>query len=76
MYDPIEEHCGDKCPIQQGIGLDASVKKLIEQAEAGDTDAQTDLAVAYEYGIGVPQSDELADKYYRMVEDANNEKPL
>ena len=56
--------------------MNESIKKLIEQAEAGDTDAQTELAVAYEYGIGVPQSDELADKYYRMVEDASYEKPL
>ena len=56
--------------------MNESIKKLIEQAEAGDTDAQTELAVAYEYGIGVPQSEEMADKYYRMVEDASYKKPL
>lgn len=52
--------------------MNEKITKLIEQAEAGDTDAQTELAVSYEYGIGVPQSDELADKYYRMVQDATS----
>jgi TPR repeat protein len=40
---------------------------LVKPAEAGDPHAQNALGKLYERGLGLPQSDELAIKWYALA---------
>jgi len=55
--------------------LDPSGKKrtleTLEQAEAGDAEAQYSLGVMYAYGEGVPRDKTEAVKWYRKAADRN-----
>ena len=50
----------------------AEVSKLQASAERGDAPSQFKLGRAYEYGDGVPKSNELAVKWYRRAADQGN----
>jgi|HubBroStandDraft_3_1064219.scaffolds.fasta_scaffold65323_2 TPR repeat protein len=50
----------------------AEVSELKTKAEHGDVSAQWNLGKAYEVGNRVPQSDELAAKWYRKAADQGN----
>lgn len=47
---------------------------LLEKAQAGDAEAQFQLAEAYEDGNGMPQDDELAAQWYRKSAEQGNAK--
>lgn len=49
--------------------LSSETKALIVKAEAGDTDAQLRVGVAYDYGKGAPRDGGEAMKWYRMAAD-------
>jgi uncharacterized protein len=48
------------------------IDQLLARAKAGDRDAQLDIGRAYGDGIGVPQSDSLAMKWYRAAAEQGN----
>lgn len=52
--------------------LSTETKALIAKAEAGDTEAQIQVALAYDAGKGAPQDKNNAMKWYRMAADAGN----
>jgi len=45
----------------------AETKELIAKADAGDSDAQFKVGLAYDSGNGAPSSSDKAKKYYRMA---------
>ena len=51
-----------------------SVAEVTQQAEVGSIEAQLQLGLAYEEGRGVPQSDELALKWYRKAAEQGSAK--
>ena len=48
---------------------DAELQALVKNAAAGDPQAQVDLGVLYQFGRGVEQSHEKANKWYRRAAD-------
>jgi len=52
--------------------LSAETKALIAKAEAGDTEAQIQVALAYDVGKGAPRDRNSAMKWYRMASDGGN----
>ena len=45
------------------------IKKLLQQAKQGDAKAQFTLGLRYDDGLGVPQDDAQAVKWYRLAAD-------
>jgi len=58
----------------RSIDYSETFKRLLNQAELGDSTAQFDVAQMYQQGVGVPQSMELAIKFYHMAA-AQNDLP-
>lgn len=56
------------------IDYPETFKRLLNQAELGDSTAQFDVAQMYQQGVGVPQSMKLAIKFYHMAA-AQNDLP-
>lgn len=52
--------------------LSTEIKALIVKAEAGDTDAQFRVGVAYDFGKGAPRDGNEAMKWYRMAAEKGN----
>ncbi|PZO12165.1 MAG: hypothetical protein DCE87_15120 [Betaproteobacteria bacterium] len=52
--------------------LSSETKALITKAEAGDTDAQFRVGVAYDFGKGAPRDGKEAMKWYRMAAENGN----
>jgi uncharacterized protein len=52
--------------------LSSETKALIAKAEAGDTDAQFRVGVAYDFGKGAPRDGKEAMKWYRMAAENGN----
>jgi uncharacterized protein len=50
------------------------IAELLKKAEAGDVNAQMEVAEAYEKGKGVAQSDALAAQWYRKAAEQGNAK--
>jgi hypothetical protein len=50
-----------------GAAQQESIDELRAKAEAGDTDAQNDLGLAYANGEGVRQDDAVAVRWYRKA---------
>ena len=50
------------------------IKKLKQQANQGDADAQTNLGIAYANGQGVPQDYVQAVKWFRLAADQGGAK--
>ena len=55
------------------VDEDGAVALLKERVEYGDIDAMWMLGICYEYGIGIEQDIEQADKLYQQSGDGGNE---
>src|SRR5690606_1658456 len=53
---------------------DEALHLIRHRADAGDAEAQFELARAYEKGIGVSQNGALASKYYQKATDQGHAK--
>jgi TPR repeat protein len=50
-----------------------NLKEIIDAAEQGEAEAQTELGEMYENGRGVERKDEEAEKWYRKAAAQGNE---
>ena len=55
------------------IDEDGAVALLKERVKEGDTDAMWMLGTCYEFGIGIEQDIEQAEKLYQQSSDGGNE---
>ena len=55
------------------VDEDGAVALLKERMKEGDTDAMWMLGICYEYGIGIEQDIEQAEKLYQQSSDGGNE---
>ena len=55
------------------VDEDGAVALLEERVKEGDTDAMWMLGLCYEFGIGIEQDIEQAEKLYQQSSDGGNE---
>ena len=76
-----QKHTNNTCPFRAGVDANRTLgarqdpdtnPEIRLQAEQGDAFAQLSLGVRYAFGLGVPQDDAEAVKWYRLSADQGN----